>query len=431
MAAQPAKSILVEDLMRDAQPRTDGANSSATHRAWCSTPPAAPASRRARCTAMATCRGRWRAWRARCTSCSRTIACSRCRACSSPTGWATASPSRSAAAPRPSCAASGRRRRSSPMFAKYRPTVFFAVPTVFRMLLEYVRQGNKLDTSSLTFASRRAKCCRSRPGTNGRPSPASRSSRPSAPPSCCTRSSTTTAIATGPAAPAWCSTATNASSRDEHGNAIAGRRAADTCSCSGGSAIPYYLNKPEKTAEPIRDGWVRTGDIYRRDEDGFFWFEGRSDDLFKCSGMWVSPGEVEDAVVHASGGARGRGGRRGRRQGRHHSPRPMCCCAPETSRMRNWRRRSWRKQPKACRASSARAHPLHGRSCRAPPTGKVQRFKLRQLARSRRGILEDLLKPRARPPRSVVLGPRRLPAQGPFLRLKRGSVRYSFCCPRE
>ncbi|MGH8689443.1 MAG: AMP-binding enzyme, partial [Burkholderiales bacterium] len=30
--------------------------------------------------------------------------------------------------------------------------------------------------------------------------------------------------------------------------------------------------------------------------DGFFWFEGRSDDLFKCSGMWVSPGEVEDAV---------------------------------------------------------------------------------------------------------------------------------------
>jgi acyl-coenzyme A synthetase/AMP-(fatty) acid ligase len=65
----------------------------------------------------------------------------------------------------------------------------------------------------------------------------------------------------------------------------------------GGSAIPYYLNKPEKTAESIRDGWVRTGDVYRRDEQGFFWFEGRSDDLFKCSGMWVSPGEVEDAVA--------------------------------------------------------------------------------------------------------------------------------------
>ena len=64
----------------------------------------------------------------------------------------------------------------------------------------------------------------------------------------------------------------------------------------GGSAISHYLNKPEKTAETIRDGWVRTGDVYRRDEEGRYWFEGRSDDLFKCSGLWVSPGEVEEAV---------------------------------------------------------------------------------------------------------------------------------------
>ena len=40
----------------------------------------------------------------------------------------------------------------SEVFAKYRPTIFFGVPTVFRMLLEHVRQGNKLDTSSLRFA---------------------------------------------------------------------------------------------------------------------------------------------------------------------------------------------------------------------------------------------------------------------------------------
>ena len=78
-------------------------NSTARRPAWCSTPRAAPASRRARCTGTATCRGRWRAWRARFTSSSPTTACSRCRACSSPTAWATASPSRSAAAPRPSC----------------------------------------------------------------------------------------------------------------------------------------------------------------------------------------------------------------------------------------------------------------------------------------------------------------------------------------
>jgi acyl-coenzyme A synthetase/AMP-(fatty) acid ligase len=65
----------------------------------------------------------------------------------------------------------------------------------------------------------------------------------------------------------------------------------------GRSAIPYYLNKPEKTAELIKDGWIKTGDIYRRDEEGFYFFEGRGDDLFKCSGMWVSPGDVEEAVI--------------------------------------------------------------------------------------------------------------------------------------
>jgi acyl-coenzyme A synthetase/AMP-(fatty) acid ligase len=64
----------------------------------------------------------------------------------------------------------------------------------------------------------------------------------------------------------------------------------------GGTASPHYWNNPAKTAETMRNGWVRTGDIYRRDDEGYFWFEGRSDDLFKCSGMWVSPGEVEDAV---------------------------------------------------------------------------------------------------------------------------------------
>ena len=68
----------------------------------------------------------------------------------------------------------------------------------------------------------------------------------------------------------------------------------------GGSAIPYYLNKPEKTAESIRDGWVRTGDVYRRDGEGFFWFEGREDDLSSALEMWVSA-EVEDALAqHAA-----------------------------------------------------------------------------------------------------------------------------------
>jgi acyl-coenzyme A synthetase/AMP-(fatty) acid ligase len=48
-------------------------------------------------------------------------------------------------------------------------------------------------------------------------------------------------------------------------------------------------------------GWVRTGDVYRRDEDGYYWFEGRSDDLFKVKGLWVSPVEVEEALLGCAG----------------------------------------------------------------------------------------------------------------------------------
>jgi acyl-coenzyme A synthetase/AMP-(fatty) acid ligase len=83
---------------------------------------------------------------------------------------------------------------------------------------------------------------------------------------------------------------------DEHGGLVKGA-GRGSLHVKGRSAIPYYLNKPDKTAELIHDDWVKTGDIYRRDEDGFYWFEGRGDDLFKCSGMWVSPGEVEEAVM--------------------------------------------------------------------------------------------------------------------------------------
>lgn len=54
-----------------------------------------------------------------------------------------------------------------------------------------------------------------------------------------------------------------------------------------------YHNLPEATAERVRDGWYETGDIMRRDEDGFFYFVGRADDMFVCGGENIYPGEVE------------------------------------------------------------------------------------------------------------------------------------------
>ncbi len=56
---------------------------------------------------------------------------------------------------------------------------------------------------------------------------------------------------------------------------------------------PGYLNLPEKTAERIRDGWYDTGDVMRRDGEGFYYFVGRADDMFTCGGENVYPGEVE------------------------------------------------------------------------------------------------------------------------------------------
>jgi acetyl-CoA synthetase len=62
----------------------------------------------------------------------------------------------------------------------------------------------------------------------------------------------------------------------------------------GDSNTPLYWNRPDKTAETIREGgWIYTGDRFVRDADGFYFFRGRADDLIKISGQWVYPLEVE------------------------------------------------------------------------------------------------------------------------------------------
>jgi len=53
-----------------------------------------------------------------------------------------------------------------------------------------------------------------------------------------------------------------------------------------------YLGLPEATAEKVVDGWYRTGDVMRRDDDGWFHFVGRVDDMFVCGGENVFPGAV-------------------------------------------------------------------------------------------------------------------------------------------
>ena len=66
----------------------------------------------------------------------------------------------------------------------------------------------------------------------------------------------------------------------------------------GPSAARLYHDRPEQTARTmLADGWLRTGDSYRRDREGFYYHMGRSDDLIKVSGQYVSPVEVEAALA--------------------------------------------------------------------------------------------------------------------------------------
>lgn len=61
----------------------------------------------------------------------------------------------------------------------------------------------------------------------------------------------------------------------------------------GDSQAPFYWNQPDKTAETMREDWIYTGDRFTMDEDGFYHFAGRADDLIKVSGQWIHPLEIE------------------------------------------------------------------------------------------------------------------------------------------
>jgi benzoate-CoA ligase len=63
------------------------------------------------------------------------------------------------------------------------------------------------------------------------------------------------------------------------------------------STCSFYWNQHERTKNTIEGHWIRTGDKYYQDSDGFFWYAGRSDDMLKCSGVWVSPVEIESVLI--------------------------------------------------------------------------------------------------------------------------------------
>lgn len=66
----------------------------------------------------------------------------------------------------------------------------------------------------------------------------------------------------------------------------------------GDSTCACYWNQHEKTRRTIVGEWIRTGDKYTQDADGYYWYAGRTDDMLKPGGIFVSPIEIESTLMH-------------------------------------------------------------------------------------------------------------------------------------
>jgi benzoate-CoA ligase len=83
---------------------------------------------------------------------------------------------------------------------------------------------------------------------------------------------------------------------DEHGGEVKQGELGELL-IKGPTAANLYWNNREKSRNTFVGEWTRSGDKYSRDADGFYAYGGRTDDMLKVSGIWVSPAEVEAALV--------------------------------------------------------------------------------------------------------------------------------------
>lgn len=83
---------------------------------------------------------------------------------------------------------------------------------------------------------------------------------------------------------------------DKEGNEVERGEVGDLM-VRGESAALFYLHKYQESQQTFRGEWLFTGDKYYVDEDGYYWHAGRSDDMMKVGGIWVSPVEVESTLI--------------------------------------------------------------------------------------------------------------------------------------
>ena len=172
------------------------------------------------------------------------------------------------------------------LFKEQRPTIFFGVPVIYNLLLEHHRGGMKLDCSSLRLCVSAGEALPAHLGEEwekefGVP--------------------VLDGIGSTEMLHMFMSNHENEVRYGSSGRLLHGYEARlvdeGDLWIRGDSAARGYWQNPEATARTFVDGWVRTGDLYRCDEDGFWFHMGRSDDCFKSSGQWVSPVEVEGVLL--------------------------------------------------------------------------------------------------------------------------------------
>lgn len=182
------------------------------------------------------------------------------------------------------------------IFKRYHPTIFFGVPAVFRALIGHISQGHTLETETIKFCVSAGEKLPERifyewKTLTGLDILDGIGSTEMLHMFFSNRRDQLMPGSSGHLLPGY-----EAKIVDQSGREISGAGTGNLM-VKGLSATAGYWKNPSKTAATFDGEWLRTGDVYRRDEEGFYWFEGRSDDLFKAKGLWVSPVEVEEALL--------------------------------------------------------------------------------------------------------------------------------------
>lgn len=179
---------------------------------------------------------------------------------------------------------------------RYRPTVFYGVPTLYAQLLQVEDAPWRYDLSSLRL-------CLSA-GESLPPEIARRWQARFGLEICDVIGSTEALyvfIGNRPGRVRIGSTGTimpgfEAKIVDEQGQEVA-TDTVGTLLVRGDSTAPFYWNKHRKSQQTMLGDWLNTGDKLRCDAEGYYWYAGRTDDMLKVGGIWVSPVEVENVLM--------------------------------------------------------------------------------------------------------------------------------------